>query len=570
MQIITLAGRDLDLDTTGTINIEYQSPLFESDHLPVPFTTSIPFLKTPTNCKEFQLLPALMAEPKNKRIPAKLYLNGFCLMSGVLTYDSQDSDVVNYIFSENFELSKMDDTDISEIDLPMNFPTNSAGFMYWYMLPYLKFPPMINKAKVSYEYNKNKELDIARARYCNFPNISQGDLQIGRLTPCVQLYELLIRAFPHNTLEMQPWLEEQLKKIFIICPYAPNGANGIGVASTFDGLNFDNSLPKLSVAELCLNIAGIFSAAYYVDGEKIKLISAEDVICDDWDRPREIIDWSEKIIGLWSSRVEEAQNYEISFIDDSSDNTYDSSLLVKDRNDGNIIEVDSYKKVIDAASNLPGEEYTAVRHKGTGDIFSVKFMDYAEIPGQGHRQEELVSADSLLRHSGPSEDIAGTSTGTLKRDISFKLCRPVPDTYILTRQRIVAPIVSLPTIGEERGTMAIIGVISDDQMSDKGVVCVPDDRWNTEPKPVKDKYVGFSLAPNELINQYARFYSRWLALDRQVVSVHLNLTAADLSAFRMYNKVYFAGRDWVPISLSCSVDIGTGNIECDGEFIQGF
>ena len=62
-------------------------------------------------------------------------------------------------------------------------------------------------------------------------------------------------------------------------------------------------------------------------------------------------------------------------------------------------------------------------------------------------------------------------------------------------------------------------------------------------------------------------FARWLEKRRQVVTLDLNLPIEEIASFRMYQKVYFKGRQWLPVKLSVSVDVASGSIESSGEFI---
>ena len=165
------------------------------------------------------------------------------------------------------------------------------------------------------------------------------------------------------------------------------------------------------------------------------------------------------------------------------------------------------------------------------------------------------------------------SEDVIDNSISFTLARPVPDAVMnadtYDYELRVAPLITPPAIGEERGSTVIIGLIAEKQMTDKGYVSVyayDSELWGL---PVfSDKSLGFSLDPKALFAKYHSRLVRWLEKRRQVVTVDLNLTTEEIASFRMYDKVYFKGRQWLPVKLSVSIDIASGSVTASGEFVS--
>ena len=51
IRMFTSSGIELELAKDMEFEIEYDNPLFEDERIPVPFSTSITFPATKTNCK---------------------------------------------------------------------------------------------------------------------------------------------------------------------------------------------------------------------------------------------------------------------------------------------------------------------------------------------------------------------------------------------------------------------------------------------------------------------------------------------------------------------------------------
>lgn len=181
-------------------------------------------------------------------------------------------------------------------------------------------------------------------------------------------------------------------------------------------------------------------------------------------------------------------------------------------------------------------------------------------------------ADSVLRACN-NVDASESTDDVFDNSISMTVVRPIPDTIIADDgsilDLIVAPLITPPSIGEERGSMVLIGIIGEGQMTDKGFVPVPTVDADIFGVPVfQDKDLGFSLDPASLVAKYHAEFAEWIQTRRQVVTVDLRLTTEDVASFRLYQKIYFKGREWIPVKLSVSVNVASGTIEASGEFMS--
>ena len=100
VDILTDTGVFLDLDPDAEFELTIENPLLQEDRIPVPFSTAIAFLPTPTNKSAFGYLDTMMLEPRVKRLGASILVGGVQLYAGSLVYDSIDeSGRINYTFS---------------------------------------------------------------------------------------------------------------------------------------------------------------------------------------------------------------------------------------------------------------------------------------------------------------------------------------------------------------------------------------------------------------------------------------------------------------------------------------
>ena len=88
IRIITGEGVSLDLDPSAEFEVEYENPMLDDSHIPVPFSTAVTILPSASNCKILGYFPAMMLEPAVKNLAATIEVGGVPLLTGTLVYDS--------------------------------------------------------------------------------------------------------------------------------------------------------------------------------------------------------------------------------------------------------------------------------------------------------------------------------------------------------------------------------------------------------------------------------------------------------------------------------------------------
>ncbi len=578
IEIITENGVSLDLNPESSFEIEIEQPMLATDRIPVPYSTPISFLPSRRNCSELGYMAAMMLEPTVHNIGASIYVNGVLLMSGQLSYESIEEGLLNYNFVAKESISKLENKDISsnglyeeleDIDIQSNAGKQRYAAIRNGDNEFIKAPLLINKDGVKYNiigmqgFDDTTVADIStaiREKYCNYPHSAYDN----PFVPALRLYEFLTDEFGANLI-IDDSIIDDLQKIYMLCPYKPLATSAYIGFNRF--INFTNCLPKVNKLELFQNIAKIFGAAFYQDGTKYRLLRASSII-DSTD----IEEWSGKVADSFSSAFEPAQTYILKFNDDSSENEYKGGNLDADLADGDIKRANTYNGLrVMASANTPVEigvvgPAVSILHSPTGDIFSCSGV-FSIVNGAGYYG---YVATSLLRATHNIDSADEDSNETFDNSIAFSVVRVVPDMCWKKTSpeytELVAPIVSLPAVGESKGSDIIIGLIHKNQMTDKGIVSVP---YNpSQGVPFRDEDMGFSLDPSALHDRYHSSFSSWLAKNRQMVTVNLRLTASDIHNFRMYRKVYFKGREWIPHKLSLSINVSSARVETSGEFIS--
>lgn len=223
-------------------------------------------------------------------------------------------------------------------------------------------------------------------------------------------------------------------------------------------------------------------------------------------------------------------------------------------------------------------EYEVVEHMPTSDIYSRKINTVTMIGVNGHSSSgdtygPVGTIDEILidRAGASGRARAGESQENEHRvDVGFNLpkCAPAGWTKHRSGQADVvllrmAPILTLPTTGADRPSEVCIALYGNGQACDKGVVIA--DPGNASSA---DLQIGNSLAPEALFERYHQAYAAWLAKDRQLLSVDVNLSPFELSSFRMWQAVRVRSRNFLVSKLSVRVAASADGVDVSADLIS--
>ena len=174
----------------------------------------------------------------------------------------------------------------------------------------------------------------------------------------------------------------------------------------------------------------------------------------------------------------------------------------------------------------------------------------------------------LIYHHNPIIDTSVSESGdSFDNSIELNLVRCLPECAALIDGGYtyrMCPVIEPATIGSARGNDVYIGILTNNQLVDKGLSFAAD----AHPlKNTPDADCGLSLAPDALYEAYHKQFAEWLAQDRQVISADLNLSALDVVNFRPYKKVFLKNRLWMVKKLSLTMSASSELIKASGEFI---
>ena len=111
LRIITASGQELDVRPDNTIEFEVENPMFQTDYMPVMFSTSIELPPSDNNKVILGYLPALKMPPTVKTLDVSLILDGIEISSGSLEYEGIQENTGNleYTFTERSDNDSWND-----------------------------------------------------------------------------------------------------------------------------------------------------------------------------------------------------------------------------------------------------------------------------------------------------------------------------------------------------------------------------------------------------------------------------------------------------------------------------
>lgn len=532
VDILTDAGVFLDLDPDAEFEITVENPMLQDDRIPVPFSTAIAFLPTPTNKAVFGYLDTMMLEPAVRKVGASILVGGIPLYAGTLIYDSIDEDGrINYTFSGK-DLQTEWGMKIWEMDL--------SGDVY--------YPLIVDASKTADAGIGKKEsgqrpgnLYNIDGKYRNHPdNTSHRTLTV----PAVPVATILGSRISFSQISgALDYLEEAV------------------IFGTFESALPDvfATLPDIGFADFVQGLCKMFCSAVFQDGTGYRVVAIPDIL--EAGTP---LDWEEKVSDRFRALSEAAEGYVLGY---------------SDGEEGDSSDEESPATVATLAGVVSGAEaeYEVVKHGPTEDLFSRKVNTVPMIGVTGHSSTgdtygQVGTIDEILidRVGANGKARAGAVQENERSvDIGFSLpkCAPAGWTKHRTGQSDVvvlrmAPILSLPAAGADRPAEVYIALYGNGQACDKGVVIANPDNTSSA-----DQTIGDSLAPEALFERYHQEYAAWLAKDRQLLSVDLDLTPTELAAFRMWQAVRVRSRIFLVSKLSVRISVSAAGIDVSVDLI---
>lgn len=604
IEIITRDGVSLDIDPRAEFNIEYENPLFEDNRIPVPFSTAISFPPSPVNRAVFGYPDAMILDPVVKELDAVLFVSGYPILSGTLTYDGISERKLQYTFAAK-ELDRKWGRKLFELDgLPhIEGIDNVAQFIDDVKAgtnPDVQAPLLINASCVEdtvYEAVEDAEkVDIA-TKYHNENWLGNGFW----FTPAVRVSSILAAAgLPLGSSA----IADDIASLYIL------GLNRGEDVDANHGYNLSlldiaSFLPDVSLSDFVANLAKLFCAAIFQDGDGFRIVTADMIL----DTPA--VDWDGLISDIWSVTKEGKTGYRFGYGADpgqkpdllsrisggSRENRWGSSgerrYYGTVTTSGSASSSGGARRVTGnvgsggarrSSGNVPmpflrywdilnywfSSTYKNATHQETGDIWSGHSLPFGSSGSQTITTTAKDTLCDLLWHNATAKDLTSEddeSAWDNSTDIDLVCCIPTlrlknssADWSSYEKKGAIAPVVDVPTPGSDRTTDVLLGLVANGQMCDHG--------RTMPPSQGDDILSGPDLAPAALFEARHRAFAEWLSTDRQVITADVNLTIPGLSAFRLWEPVSIRNRRFLVRKLSVRVSVSSGTLSSTADLIS--
>jgi hypothetical protein len=512
IEIRTNTGESLDLAPDVEFEVEMNNPLLETDRIPVAFSTAITFPPSDTNRSVFGYLPAMLLPPSVTKAGCTILSEGIPILIGNLVYDSLDEDGnLVYTFTEK-ALDDGLDKKIFELDLPASqqpggwSPDQLAQRIRNGLEEGIGAPVLFDPAG---EVTKFHNLPFSNNK--------------SRFTPCVSFQ----RLFEDISFSFLGSCQEVWNGLYILGLYKPFTGNMSGYGDT---LSIAQSLPDVTLLNLVKEFCKMTCSAVFVAGRHYVFVPFSYIVQALTLFP---IDWNDKISDIHSFALEKATGYAFGYQKEDNGNSGETTE--------EIMVVSSLLSVLNAYR--PGQ-YTPVMHTGTDDTYSA--------PPSAHLivNEDYYYGTEILNFHDESRDteIEGEK---MDNHLSSSLIRNVPINFWRTEWEEddsypggshpvdtesyfrMSGLVSFPADGGERDSKVILGNFGHDQFVGKGLGMSDDGN---------DFQIGSSLTAAVLYAEYHTEFEAWLAKDRQIISMDIDLSMQDINSFRMWQVVTVRNR----------------------------
>lgn len=567
IEIITNEGVSLDILPDADFSIEYESPVFSDDRMPVPYSTEISFPSSLKNNAVFGYLPGVASLPSISSLPVSIFCSGVQILTGKLVFDGLEDRVLKYSFSGSGIAESFEAMDISRFIPQKNILKEAIQDIKRGEYLFVKAPLLIDANHVADAvYDGISDSTKGCGIYSKYINFYTDDDPV-RFIPAFPLGQFLYNAFiqNHQTLSVDSKLAEWLETVHLLGQYKPAATDGDeGLFEDVSGVLLSQTLPDVSIADFLVNVLKLFCSALFPDGSGYAMKSLSDIVSgvavENWDNK----------LGVVSELSRDfTSKYVFGYNNEDDVNSYSAEQLTGDLQSGKVL-------LSENIGNLRGllveDDYKVIYHKNSGYVYSGKKKSCGVSSDRGGtvttQEFEQTIIDSLL-HPAKNICVSGLMEDNSDFDssVEFTLVRCIPE-YVNTAMRNIyanapkiAPVLKLPEIGNERGKDMYIGLIIHNQMTDSGVIFNEAD--------LSTEYVSpFRLSPQYVYDKFHDTFAKWMLKDKLTITVPLKLTVLDLASFRMYNKVYFHGHEWLVKKLSFTMSAMSDIVEVTGEFVS--
>ena len=530
VDILTDKGVFLDMDPEAEFEITMDNPLLNDDRIPVPFSTGISFLATPTNKAVFGYVDAMMLVPSVRKLAATILIGGIPFLYGMLVFDEiGDDGKINYTFSGQ-GLEEEWSNKLWELDLSVN--------------PY--YPLIINEnyvAEPGYIFTPSPTSlspgvsVLISAKYINYygENVTLNGEKPIRV-PAIPIMDILRRTIVRVS---DSSLSKILENFVIFGTYVDGSGDAV------------KALPDITLSEFIRGLCNMFCLFFFPDGSGYRWLSAKEALASD-----SVIDWDANVSDKFRSSYESSEEHSF-------------GTGTGEYHEDDVSEADRLISVFRKA----GEKYEVVKHTPSGAIFSCRinevpwtdWFDWSGFPHVPTGQERGRIRELLIDRIGANKNRNDSSAFSVPRCVPAGWEKIPADAEYGPAEHLHRMVPVLPVVANaaDRPTDVYVALDWNNQVSDTGYVFfTPDDPFSLDLKIGADLNMGVFLERNN------KAFAAWLAKDRQTLSVDLNLSVVELASFRMWQTVRVRGRNFLVSKLSIRCSASSAGVDVSADLIS--
>lgn len=575
VEFITPEGEHVDLVPNQELSLSIENAMFSNDRIPVAWSTDVELPISSTNSILFGYIGAMLLPEQRREINVSMYIDAIPAMTGKLKLTGSSEGKLQASF---VGVSIEDSLSGNLQDAPFarwEFGSALAGQRPLFdeimegaaqnTRDDFALPLMVRDSEKDTADNYVVNSEIGGIEYEDWGMKYLNSPKYNFVTPVVKLAYILRTSF--SDVRIDELYSGYFEKIGIVAPYRKNSASTLdgkynlstdGVDGTLNFvLDLADAMPDVSLEDFVKNMLAAFCATIFIHRGITQMKSNQSIIQDT-----SFIDWSQKISDSAEIEFEDGQIYEYGFSGVSDD---ELTADVKD-----------YDTIADC---LGAPDDTLVHCLATGDIYRKIQRPY--ISGHGSQTFyanglDLARQDSMIPLPQDSQSDSSLDTFSATSNWVPVKCIPYVFNYSVGMLNwydgVMLPIVEDPTVGGIRPTTVQFGLLQDGSAGQEYVPVV---------QFTSNGYVGTMLGlfspanpplnltgENGLYERFHKDFQTWLAKDKTVYKVDINLSAADIANLQLWRKIMLFNRLFFIKTLSITLNTTKNYIRTEADLVS--